>query len=94
MCFDGKKAQEAYSYLKGTDSTEYLFVKAAVLKAYEMVPEAYRQLFRSWRKDDKSHLEFACDLCAHFDRWCSVVAVGSYEALRELIIMELFKSSV
>ena len=36
------KAQEAYAALSVTDSLGYGSVKAAVLKTYEMVPEAYR----------------------------------------------------
>ncbi|KAK0146160.1 hypothetical protein N1851_014537 [Merluccius polli] len=33
-----------------------------MVKAYELVPEAYRQRFRNWRKNDKqTHVEFAQD---------------------------------
>ena len=35
-------------------------VKHAILTAYELVPEAYRQKFRNLKKtDDQSYLEFA-----------------------------------
>ena len=44
------KAQAAYSALGERESKVYRTVKEAVLKAYELVPEAYRQRFRSWRK--------------------------------------------
>lgn len=45
QCVLTGKAQEAYSALSVTDSLSYASVKSAILKAYEMVPEAYRQLF-------------------------------------------------
>ncbi|KAL0165843.1 hypothetical protein M9458_037687, partial [Cirrhinus mrigala] len=44
------KAQEAYAALTMEDRKDYDKVKVAILKAYELVPEAYRQRFRSWRK--------------------------------------------
>lgn len=85
------KAQAAYSALSDLDSRVYKTVKEAVLKAYELVPEAYRQRFRSWRKGEKqSHVEFARDLCKHFNRWCSARDVTSYEELCELILLEQF----
>ena len=41
------KAQEAYSALRIEQSSNYDLVKEVILKAYELVPEAYRQHFRS-----------------------------------------------
>lgn len=41
-------------------------MKFSVLKAYELVPEAYRQRFRTWKRGDKSHLDNH-DLSTHFD---------------------------
>jgi len=41
------KAREAYAALTIVESSQYHVVKAAVLKAYELVPEAYRQKFRN-----------------------------------------------
>lgn len=40
------KGQEAYISLGFVDSSEYDTVKKAVLRAYDLVPEAYRQQFR------------------------------------------------
>lgn len=37
------KTQEAYIALSAVDATEYDLVKKAVLRAFELVPEAYRQ---------------------------------------------------
>lgn len=46
------KAGEAYSALSVDQSSDYEMVKSAVLKAYELVPEAYRQKFRNSKKSD------------------------------------------
>ena len=43
------KAQETYASLSFTDSANYDTVKIAILRCYEMVPEAYRQRFREYR---------------------------------------------
>ena len=39
------KAQEIYGSLSVEQSSNYEHVKEAILKAYELVPEAYRQKF-------------------------------------------------
>ena len=43
QCVLTGKAQEVFSALSVTDGASYQLVKAAVLKAFELVPEAYRQ---------------------------------------------------
>lgn len=43
-------AQEVCASFSKSDSKDYKVVKAAVLKAYELVPKAYRQHLRSFRK--------------------------------------------
>ena len=54
------KAREAYSALSIEESCQYEVVKAAVLKAYELVPEAYRQKFCSTTKrENQTYVEFA-----------------------------------
>ena len=53
------KAQEIYGSLSVEQSSNYEHVKEAILKAYELVPEAYRQKFRNYLKyDSKTHVEF------------------------------------
>ena len=44
-CFKGK-VQEAFTALPISECVDYNCVKNAILKAYELVPEAYRQKFR------------------------------------------------
>ena len=54
------KAQEIYGSLSVEQSSNYERVKEAILKAYELVPEVYRQKFRNYLKyDSKTHVEFA-----------------------------------
>lgn len=45
QCVFTGKAQRAFSALSSVDSASYGKVKTAVLKAYELAPEAYRQRF-------------------------------------------------
>ena len=95
QCVLTGKAQEAYAALSVTDSVSYKSVKEAVLKVYEMVPEAYRQRFREGRKEDKqSYLEFARELVITFNRWRTASSVGNFEELCDLVLLEQFKSSV
>ena len=54
------KAQQAYSALSSEACKKYKTVKAAVLKAYELVPEAYLQRFRGCKQTgEQTHVEFA-----------------------------------
>lgn len=74
--------QETYSALSVTDSLSYASVKAAVLKVYEMVPEAYRQRFGNDRTEDKqSYREFSRDLLSTFNRWCPAFEVETFDDL-------------
>ena len=65
------KAQEIYGSLSVEQSSNYEHVKEAILKAYELVPEAYRQKFRKYLKyDSKTHVEFAREKENLFNRQC------------------------
>jgi len=86
------KAQEAYAYLAWENIT-YESVKAAVLKAYELVPEPYRQRFRtSQKRANQSHMDFVRELSNHFNRWCVASSVDNFDSLCNLIILEQFKN--
>ncbi len=87
-----RKAQEAYSSLSVEESLDYEQVKIAVLRIYELVPEAYRQKFRNHIKTDETYVEFVREKESMFDRWCASMKVKTYEELRELIILEEFKN--
>ena len=87
------KAREIYTQLSLEQSSDYDKVKELILKAYELVPEAYRQKFRDCRKEpNQTHVEFARTKEQLFDRWCSSKKVGSdHEKLRQLMLIEEFK---
>lgn len=54
------KAQDVCATLSVEDSVNYEVVKAAILRTYELVPEAYRQQFRSHKKNSsQTFVEFA-----------------------------------
>ena len=72
------KAREIYTQLSLEQSSDYDKIKELVLKAYELVPEAYRQKFRDCRKEpNQTHVEFARTKEQLFDRWCSSKKVDS-----------------
>ena len=88
------KTREVYSALSVEQSSQYDHVKQVVLKAYKLVTEAYRQNFRKCRKYEKqTYTEFAHTKEALFDRWCTSKEVAKeYEKLRQMILVEEFKS--
>lgn len=95
QCKINGKAQEVVSALPLADSLKYDVVREAILRAYELVPEAYRQKFRGHRKSPtQTFVEFARDKGALFDRWCSASKVTDFGELRELILIEEFKRSL
>ena len=90
------KAREIYTQLSLEQSSDYDKVKERILKAYELVLEAYRQKFRNCRKEnDQTHVEFARTKEQLFDRWCSSKKIGSdYPKLRQLMLVEGFKRCI
>lgn len=87
------KAQEVCSALTLEESLKYDSVKSAVLRAYELVPEAYRQRFRNQKKNaQQTFVEFARDKGVLFDKWLAANNVRDFNALRELMLLEDFKN--
>ena len=88
------KAREVYSSMSVEQSAQYELIKSAILKAYELVPEAYQQHFRSSKKKDvQTFTEFAREKEVQFDGWCTAMEVAQdYNKLRQLILLEQFKS--
>ena len=63
------KVREVYSALSVDHSSDY---NVAVLKLYELVPEAYHQKFQTSRKSDsQTYVEFAWVKEMLFDYWCT-----------------------
>ena len=90
------KAQRAYATLPTENCADYDLVKAAVLKSFELVPEAYRQKFRTQRKtENQSYLEFLREKENALDKWCDSKRIdGDAEKLRQLILAEEFLNCV
>ena len=90
------KAQEIYGSLSVEQSSNYEHVKDSILKAYELVPEAYRQKFRNYLKyDSKTHVEFAREKENLFNRWCHSKEIGQdFKKLKQMVLLEEFKGKV
>ena len=90
------KAQRAYATLPTESCADYDLVKAAVLKSFELVPEAYRQKFRTQRKtENQSYVEFLREKKNALDKWCDSKRIdGDPEKLRQLILAEEFLNCV
>ena len=90
------KAQEIYGSLSVEQSSNYEHVKEAILKAYKLVPEAYRQKFRNYLKyDSKTHVEFAREKENLFNRWCHSKEIGQdFKKLKQMVLLEEFKDKV
>ena len=66
-----------------------------MLRAYELIPEAYRQRFRTMRRrSDQTNVEFARELRLQCQRWCVACKVKTYDELMDLIVLEQFKSTL
>nr|XP_054593822.1 uncharacterized protein LOC129160822 [Nothobranchius furzeri]XP_054593823.1 uncharacterized protein LOC129160822 [Nothobranchius furzeri] len=95
QCKLSGKALQVISALSLTDSASYECVKAAVLNAYELVPEAYCQRFQLDKpRPNQSYVEYAHLKSALFEKWCSASGVNSLADLKELILVEEFKRHV
>ncbi|XP_069102169.1 uncharacterized protein [Argopecten irradians] len=90
------KARDIYSSLSVDDISNYQVVKKAILKAYELVPEAYCLKFRNSRKrDEQTHVEFAREKEQMFNRWCDSKEIDEdFGKLRQLLLIEEFKRCV
>ena len=84
------KTQRAYATLPTENCTDYELVKAAVLKSFELAPEAYRQRFRTQRKkENQFYVEFPREKENALEKWCDSKRIdGDVEILRQLILTE------
>ncbi len=58
-------------------------LKNAILCAYELVPEHYRQRFHSTKRSvSQTYVEFAREKGILFDRWIKACKVTDYNLLR------------
>ena len=67
--------------------------KDAILRTYELVPEAYRQRFRSLSKlDEQTYVDFAKEKETSFNSWCKLQKVETKDDLKQLVLLEEFKN--
>ena len=90
------KASETYTALSPEQTSDYQFVKESILKAYQLIPEAYRQKFRNYKKEnDKTHVEFGREIERLLDRWCDSEEIKKdYDRIRQMFLLEEFKNCV
>ncbi|KAK3098851.1 hypothetical protein FSP39_023736 [Pinctada imbricata] len=90
------KAAEVYSALSIAESSDYDKVKDTILRAYQLVPEAYRQKFRKYKKfENQTYVEFAREKEDLFDQWFRSKKIpNSFDNLRQIILIEEFKECV
>lgn len=87
------KARDVCAALPIDQSLDYDVVKQTIQRAYALVPEAYRQRFRSSVKTaDQTYVEFAREKSVLFDKWCTATNALNAHQIRELILLEEFKS--
>jgi len=90
------KGRDAYNALSLSEVQDFNMVKAAVLTAYELRPEAYRQKFRNLvRQGSQSYMDFGREKTHLFNRWIDSLKVGDdFAKLRQAILLEEFKNQV
>ena len=89
------KAQVVYANMETADRCDYEQIKAAILKAYELVPEAYRQNVRTQEKsDDQTWVEYLKDKERLFHRWARSRNVETVSDMNNLILLEEFRNHV
>jgi len=68
-------------------------LKRPFLKAYELVPEAYKQKFRAFKKTpNQTYVELAREKGSLFDKWCASCKVTDLNSLRQLVLLEEFEN--
>ena len=77
------------------DNTNYVQVKEAILAAYSISTEGYRQAFRNLSKShSQTYAEFAGEKLRALHRWLKSASVTTFDQLVNLISLEEFKRKV
>ena len=80
---------EVYSALATEQSPDYDIVKRNILKAYELVPEAYRQKFRSYNKYEyQTYVEYAREKEDLFDKWLTSKKIDKNFDIKTIVIVK------
>lgn len=95
--FEGKAKKVHVYFISKWTICKYDVVEETTLKAYEQVPEAYREKFRSQKQkwSNQTYVEFAREKMNKFDRWLhSMDLEEDFTKMRELVLVEKFKECV
>lgn len=89
------EALSVFGRLSPSDATNFVKVKAALLKRFRFTLDGFREKFRSEKPaDGETATQFAARLSHYFDRWTELAEIDrEYGALRELLIKDQFLSS-
>ena len=89
------KGKTAYNSIVSPHSEDYDYVKKAILDAYQLTAEYYREKFRSVHKEqNKTYAEFAHYVNVLKDKWLSASKVETLDDLKELIVLEQFLNGI
>lgn len=90
------KALKVYDSLEDDECFDYSILKSAVLRAYELRPETYRQRFRYCNKQpNTTYLDFRREILNNLEMWMQSENVnGDFRKLKELVALECFMSRV
>lgn len=88
--FDSKFSMLQYVLTGKAQEAFCLLAAEAALRKYELMSEAYRTHFKTWKKRVKqTHLEFTGDLICQHTRWRNTSKVNTFEALFALIVLDV-----
>lgn len=77
------KALEGYARMDRDEFKEYIKVKKAILKRYELTSEAYQRKFRSSRSAaDETFAELSVRLTRYVDQWMEAEDIGPFRQKR------------
>lgn len=84
------KAQKAFTTLSSEECMNYDIVKGTILQSFELVPEAYRQKFRAYRKNEnQSFKEFIAEKERLMNKWFDAKRVeNDAEKIKQLVLLE------
>ncbi|XP_069996524.1 uncharacterized protein [Penaeus vannamei] len=85
------KGRSVYLSLAGSHQSDYDTMKDAILKAYQLSAEYYRNRFRNCIKEqNQSFVEYMHKISKLQTRWLSASNVNDYNKFKELVLLEQF----
>ncbi|XP_064082875.1 uncharacterized protein LOC135198836 [Macrobrachium nipponense] len=92
---NGFKGKAAYVSSQMITVKDYQILKKAILDAYSITIEGYRQSFRNSQKSPtQTFVEFCDTKVRQFQKWIDKAGIKEFESLKSLVIMEEFLRKV